>query len=128
MAENNIGSDAPEHICQSLVNVTNGNISADNKLAEQIAKRVAEGTITKGDAERAKDGMNAPEINKELFDYCRGNCTAKVGGCAMDGYGKALVGADYDALSPKEKALYEFYRSVMISRMTMQMADGVFLG
>ena len=119
---------APGHVCKGLKDVAAVNEESDIAYAKKLQSRVDEGTITAGDAEGAKDGMNADEVNEELFGYCRNNCTLKAGGCALEGYGKKLMGADYSSLSPADKELYDFYHSITVSRMTSEMAAGVFLG
>lgn len=123
-------SGAPDHICQALVDVTRRNLRSDAMLLDEAIREVEKGKITEGDADRIVSGLGdaTDAVNNELFKYCTQHCTRQVGGCAMEGFGQKLVGADYDTLSDEDKALYDFYASIMYSGMTTQMANGVFLG
>lgn len=117
------GVGLPPHACEAIEGVLKQdgqNVAAATEIAQ---RRVRAGWMTPQDLARQQEAIKAagPEMARFCSQYCN------VGRCAMQRFGKDLVGVDPSELSEEDKARLGFYRTVDETRYVTEMRLGVAL-
>lgn len=119
----------PEHACEGLKASIRQEAHAEERFAEELARKVDAGQMTFHGAEQDLSKLGEGWA-QGMTDHCRENCGGGV--CALAGYGVEFLDVgttrEFDELTPEEQERYKNYRRKTYINMATQMADGIFLG
>ncbi len=113
---------APEHICKGLVLEIDRETRNETTYLDELQRKIDTGEMTQGDVDRELAAF-PPSAKTELLGYCATNCSPVK--CALKGFGIELVDADYDTLSPSDKAKLEFFSTIDRNRYLSEIAIGI---